>query len=121
MKRMSLLIVLSAFFAACSVVEAADTPCAITNCHGLEIACGEKAPDFCTKMYVAGDLCRSLASCQRVDGVCQPHLSEEFLWCAACVRECQQQSKGGEQFFQCERGCLPTSKGANQDGEKRQE
>lgn len=121
MKKMSLLIALSAVLAACSIVEAADTGCVVSNCHGLEIKCGDRAPDFCTKMYVAGDLCRPLASCHRVDGVCQPNLSEAFLRCAECVRECQRRAQGGEGFFECERSCRPDIKVSEPAGAKAQQ
>jgi hypothetical protein len=42
--------------------------CGMENCHGLNISCGPKVPEFCTEIYELGDFCREFVRCEIVQG-----------------------------------------------------
>ena len=82
--------------------------CEITNCHDLDITCGQEGPEVCTAIYKIGEFCRQFASCQIVDGDCVPVLPPTFRECKTCVEKCT-----GDGAWECEAKCrdlyLPTN------------
>lgn len=80
--------------------------CYLENCHGLEIKCGFKKPEYCTMEYALGDGCRRYASCEVIKGKCQPVYKPEFERCKDCVLGCQKRNLNNpEKIFQCESDC----------------
>ena len=77
--------------------------CRISNCHGLEIECGLKAPFFCDAQYILGDMCRRFARCEMIEGQCQLVKEPEFEECRACVEKCLAEPE--EEQLACEEGC----------------
>ena len=70
------------------------------------MTCSQNIPEFCTEIYMAGDHCRRLASCQLIDGQCKLEKSPKFDKCKSCVEKCQQDYKDDQvKFFKCESKC----------------
>jgi len=62
--------------------------CGIQNCHG-PIVCGETTKYMaCTAVFAPGDNCRSLASCEIIDGNCQVVEQEGYKECVNCISDC---------------------------------
>ena len=81
-------------------------PCGIQNCHGMEISCGPDVAEICTMEYQLGDKCRSLASCQNINGSCTVVRQEGYARCASCVEACNKTAGGNTSFaFECESRC----------------
>jgi hypothetical protein len=87
-----------------AVIEQAA--CGIQNCHGMEISCGPKVVEMCTMQYMLGDKCRSLASCQNINGSCAVVKQEGYTKCVSCVEECNR-TNGNDpvKAFDCESRC----------------
>jgi hypothetical protein len=80
--------------------------CGITSCHGLDLACGAGAPDFCTMEYRLGDKCRQFAHCENSAGTCRLVTSPAFDTCRACAEACEKQSASDPAgAFACEAKC----------------
>ncbi|MCX6701105.1 MAG: hypothetical protein NTV68_14510 [Methanomicrobiales archaeon] len=83
-----------------------EAACGIQNCHGMEISCGKNIAEMCTMEYQLGDKCRSLASCQNVNGSCSVVKQEGYTVCMSCVEECNKTSGGDPaKAFACESRC----------------
>lgn len=81
-------------------------PCGIQNCHGMEISCGKNVAEMCTMEYQLGDKCRSLASCQNVNGSCNVVQQPGYTSCVSCVEQCNKTSGGDPaKAFECEAKC----------------
>lgn len=81
-------------------------PCGVQNCHGMEISCGPDVAEMCTMEYQLGDKCRSLASCQNVNGSCTIVKQEGYTRCVSCVEQCNKTSGGDpSKAFACESTC----------------
>ena len=65
--------------------------CGIEDCHGTDITCGPNPVDFCTAVFEPGDQCRQFASCQVIEGTCQPVYENRFAKCKNCVEMCASQ------------------------------
>jgi len=82
-----------------------NTSCQISNCHGLDIQCGELTDSvMCTEMYEVGDKCRVHAKCQRDSNGCAFKKSNEFIKCENCVNDCKELIDT-EKIFDCESKC----------------
>jgi hypothetical protein len=79
--------------------------CAVVNCHGLDIQCGEFPPEMCTEMYSLGDKCLQHAQCGVVDGMCGQVKNLKFDACKSCVQDCMNKYSDAEAQFQCESLC----------------
>jgi hypothetical protein len=80
--------------------------CGIENCHGLDIVCGPNIAEMCTAIYMAGDNCRQLASCEIINGNCQMANSPRFETCKSCVNKCESDFPNDQiKFFECESKC----------------
>ncbi|MDD1703089.1 MAG: hypothetical protein LUQ31_08945 [Methanoregula sp.] len=63
--------------------------CGVENCHGVTVQCGSNPVQACTNEIDAGDRCRSYASCQVVDNVCQVVTQTKYDKCTACIQSCK--------------------------------
>ncbi len=83
------------------------TTCGFTSCHGLDLACGNHAPEACTMLYQMGDKCRRYAQCTSgSDGSCSLVTSPQFASCRACVEQCGRSAGSDpQQAFACEEKC----------------
>jgi hypothetical protein len=87
-----------------AVIEQAA--CGIQNCHGMEISCGPNVVEMCTMEYRLGDKCRSLASCQDINGSCTVVKQEGYTKCVSCVEECNRTAGNDPvKAFDCESRC----------------
>ncbi|MEI7433458.1 MAG: hypothetical protein WCJ93_04320 [Methanomicrobiales archaeon] len=87
-----------------AVIEQAA--CGIQNCHGMEISCGPQVVEMCTMEYQLGDKCRSLASCQNINGSCTVVKQEGYTKCVSCVEECNRTAGNDPvKAFDCESRC----------------
>lgn len=87
-----------------AVIEQAA--CGIQNCHGMEISCGPDVVEMCTMDYQLGDKCRSLASCQNINGSCTVIKQEGYTKCVSCVEECNRTAGNDPvKAFDCESRC----------------
>jgi hypothetical protein len=84
--------------------------CGITNCHGMDITCGNNTNMACTMMYQIGDNCRQFATCETTKAGCAPVYSAEFTQCKTCVQDCINRFKD-ESLFQCESTCISNIQG----------
>lgn len=83
-----------------------ETKCGIENCSGLDIKCGPNIPEACIEVYQLGDLCRTFAKCEVINGECKFVSNEEFEKCKACAKKCEEDFKGdAEGAFACEEIC----------------
>jgi hypothetical protein len=90
----------------CPNLEPTNDTCGITNCHGLDITCGENVAQMCTAMYALGDKCRQYAVCGIVDGQCTFISDPEFTACRTCVQECMNKFANDQiEVFNCESQC----------------
>ncbi|MEI6462860.1 MAG: hypothetical protein WCO33_04315 [bacterium] len=63
--------------------------CGITNCHGVDVTCGNVTEQFaCTAMYALGDKCRQYVSCQTTNGTCEKVVDPRYTSCVSCVQKC---------------------------------
>jgi hypothetical protein len=84
----------------------AQAACGIQNCHGMGISCGPNMVEMCTMEYQLGDKCRSLASCQNINGSCTVVKQAGYDKCVSCVEECNRTSGGDpSKAFDCESRC----------------
>ncbi len=84
----------------------AQAACGIQNCHGMEISCGPNVVEMCTMQYMLGDKCRSLASCQNINGSCTVVKQEGYTKCVSCVEECKRTAGSDPvKAFECESRC----------------
>jgi hypothetical protein len=84
----------------------AQAACGIQNCHGMEISCGPNVVEMCTMQYMLGDKCRSLASCQNINGSCTVVKQEGYSKCVSCVEECIRTAGSDPvKAFECESRC----------------
>jgi hypothetical protein len=85
--------------------QTSDT-CGITNCHGLEVTCGETPPEglMCTMEYRLGDFCRQYVTCGVVDNSCQPIKEARYEMCVSCVQACLDE-EDPLSSFECEDRC----------------
>lgn len=80
--------------------------CEITNCHGLDIICGQKPPGMCTAIYQLGDNCRQFTTCGIQNGKCQQIQNDKFNACKSCAQKCEQDYKNNpEKTFDCAATC----------------
>jgi hypothetical protein len=82
--------------------------CEITNCHGLDIKCGDNPPDMCTEEYLVGDSCRKFAECSNVGSTCSFIPNTEFSECKNCVDKCKAGFNNDNQVsdqFDCAESC----------------
>lgn len=81
--------------------------CGITNCHGLDITCGDNSKQFCDMMYGLGDNCRQYVTCRIQNGKCQQIQNEKFNTCKSCTQKCEQDNiNNPEKAFECESTCF---------------
>jgi hypothetical protein len=67
----------------------APSSCGLTNCHGLDVACGANPPQVCTEEYKVGDRCRKYARCDNSGGGCTLVTDPQFNTCKTCVQQCE--------------------------------
>jgi len=81
--------------------------CGFTTCHGLDLACGNHAPEACTMLYQLGDKCRQYADCvSGSGGTCSLVTGPRFASCKACVEKCgRSDGSDPQQAFACEEKC----------------
>jgi hypothetical protein len=80
--------------------------CAVETCHGLDVECGDGPPDFCTEIYMIGDVCLPYAECAVIKGQCQLVKGGQFDQCRTCVEGCEKQFVNDyDRLYACEREC----------------
>ena len=117
MNKKTLIIVLSSFFLliCCGIVVAGfifipkilntipgitnPTTCQISDCHGMDIKCGNNPPPMCTMEYQIGDGCRQFATCSQNAATCTFNPSTEFTQCKTCVEECIETYKSEDEIM----------------------
>jgi hypothetical protein len=100
----------------CARIKITPTPkptpdprvCEVTNCHGLDITCGNTKPDACTAIYEIGDKCLQFATCGFYDNNCMQLQNPKFDQCKSCVDKCLNTYKITQDtdiLFTCESYC----------------
>lgn len=72
------------------VLPEENTTCGVTNCHGMEVTCGDVSEGglMCTMEYRIDDFCRRYVSCETVNGICEAVKDPRHETCVSCVNEC---------------------------------
>ena len=90
-----------------TITNQPGSSCVITNCHGLDVQCGNSSPGLCTMDFELGDQCRRYAECSNTANGCAFVETDTFRACQSCIFKCEEDfgQNDSEGEFNCAGKC----------------